>query len=881
MKKYDVSVVVPVYNCGKYIEKCIKSIEDQDYERLDKIQVILVDDGSTDNSLEICNQLKERISDFNIEIITGDNEGVSSARNKGIEAASGKYIMFIDADDFISRNAIKKIVEFFDEHYDEIDLVTYPVYEYNVDTKKKKILERYKDFGKTQVYDLEKDYWAIQPTMNVVIKNLFDNNILFKEDLFFHEDLIYNTEIVMKKLKLGYIKKIKYYYRIYENSATNYKENPLYCFEQYMYVFEYLFNKYKDEEGKIPFYVQRIVLNVIRYRILKDKLFPYYLNGEEYKIAYHRLINIIKQIDDENIVLYGKMDNYHKEYLISLKDEKVTIYNNFKSFFTINNNDNILLTENKVTVVLSRFKFKNGKVQVLGFLKSLLLRYITPEMYINYITNDGEEFEEKLELSDTVASRYKTQIDVAKFYKFEYELDIKNIKNFKFKVKINDTDVNVGYYFNTWSSFNSSVKSYKIYSGKYRIQFKKNSFDVRTPNKKTRRKDFVRAIKRYSKINYKINIYRTLAKLENRKKENIWLYYDRKNVFDNAYSQFKHDINIKDDIKKYYVLDGKIENFKDKFNKKELNNVIKFGSLKHKILYLNSDKILTSFSSLQEYCPFYKNYQYYKDILKYDLIYLQHGILHAKLLKMYSKTFTPIDKFVVSSQFEKENLIKNYEYNENDLICCGMPRLDDKNDENVEPENKIIFAPSWREYLIGKAINRKRKINKEKFINSKYYIETVKFLTNKNLLKVLKEKNIVIDYKLHPIFEKYKECFDHVICDNITVSIGNTNLSKCKAFITDFSSFQFDFVKLVRPIVYFVPDMDEFKAGLHTYRELDLKHEDAFGKLCLTGDELLKEIIKLIDNNFEMDELYKERMENFFFKVDNRKEKLYQAIKNY
>ena len=179
MKKYDVSVVVPVYNCGKYIEKCIKSIEDQDYERLDKIQVILVDDGSTDNSLEICNQLKERISDFNIEIITGDNEGVSSARNKGIKAASGKYIMFIDADDFISRNAIKKIVEFFDEHYDEIDLVTYPVYEYNVDTKKKKILERYKDFGKTQVYDLEKDYWAIQPTMNVVIKNLFDKNILF------------------------------------------------------------------------------------------------------------------------------------------------------------------------------------------------------------------------------------------------------------------------------------------------------------------------------------------------------------------------------------------------------------------------------------------------------------------------------------------------------------------------------------------------------------------------------------------------------------------------------------------------------------------------------------------------------------------------------
>lgn len=879
MDEYDVSVIIPVYNCERYVRDCVKSILNQDYERLEKIQVILVDDGSTDKSLDKCYEIQEKYKELHIEIITGENEGVSSARNKGIRASKGKYIMFIDADDFISRNTIKKLVEFFDEHYEEIDLLTYPIYEYDNMTKKKKILQRYKDFGKTQVYDLEKDYWAIQPTMNVIIKNLYEDNILFKEELFFHEDMIYNTEIIMKRLKLGYIKQIKYYYRIYENSATNYKENPLYSFEQYMYVFEYLFNKFKDEEGKIPFYVQRIVLNVIRYRILKDKLFPYHLNEEKYQMAYERLINIIKQIDNENIVLYGKMDNYHKAYLLSLKDEKVNIYNTFRGFYTINDQNNILLTENKVINVINRFQFKNKKVKILGFLKSLVFRYEMPEMYIQYTTNEGEEYEEKLELSDTVGSRYKTQMEVAKFYKFECEFNIENIKMFKFNIKIKGNDTNIGYYFNAWSPFNSKINSYKIYSGKYRIQFKANTFYVSKPSKKTRKKDFIRSIKRYSKINKKINIYRTLAKLESRKKEKIWLYYDRKNIFDNAYSQFIHDIKIKDDIKKYYILDGKIENFKDKFTKEELKNVIEFGTLKHKLLYLNSDKILTSFSSLQEYCPFYKNFQYYKDILKYDLIYLQHGILHAKLLKMYAKTFAPIDKFVISSKFERDNLINNYEYSQNDLIEIGMPRLDDKKEETTQVENKIIFAPSWREYLIGKAINRKRRINKEKFINSKYYIETIKFLKDENLLNKLKEKNIILDYKLHPIFEKYKDCFDEVITENITVSIGETDLNKYKAFITDFSSFQFDFVNLKRPIVYFVPDMDEFKSGLHTYRELDLKHEDAFGKLCLTGEELLNEIIKLIENDFKMDQIYEERMKNFFYKVDNRKDKLYEELK--
>ena len=305
---------------------------------------------------------------------------------------------------------------------------------------------------------------------------------------------------------------------------------------------------------------------------------------------------------------------------------------------------------------------------------------------------------------------------------------------------------------------------------------------------------------------------------------------------------------------------------------------MKFGSIKHKLLFLNSDKILTSFSSLQEYCPFNKNYNYYKDILKYDLIYLQHGILHAKLLRMYAKTFTQIDKFVISSQFEKDNLINNYEYLEKDLIEVGMPRLDDKQ-EGSKIENKIIFAPSWREYLIGKSINRKRKINKEKFMNSKYYKETIKFLENEQLINELKEKNLVLDYKLHPIFEKYKDCFNKTLNDNITVSIGDTDLNKYKAFITDFSSFQFDFVKLQRPIIYFMPDIEEFKSGLHTYKELDLKHEDAFGKLCIDGKELVSELIKLINNNFKMDQIYKERMENFFFKVENRKDKLYKILK--
>ena len=116
MEQYDVSVVIPVYNCEKYIEECIKSISEQQAVDLKRIQVILVNDGSTDNSLEICNRLKDEIDELTIDVITGENRGVSAARNRGIKAAKGKYIMFVDADDFISIDTISKLIEFFDEN---------------------------------------------------------------------------------------------------------------------------------------------------------------------------------------------------------------------------------------------------------------------------------------------------------------------------------------------------------------------------------------------------------------------------------------------------------------------------------------------------------------------------------------------------------------------------------------------------------------------------------------------------------------------------------------------------------------------------------------------------------------------------------------------
>ena len=91
-----VSIIVPIYNKEKYLEKCLDSILGQTYRDL---EIILVDDGSTDNSLVICQHYAEK--DPRIKIYHKPNGGVSSARNLGLEKSTGKYISFVDPDDFI------------------------------------------------------------------------------------------------------------------------------------------------------------------------------------------------------------------------------------------------------------------------------------------------------------------------------------------------------------------------------------------------------------------------------------------------------------------------------------------------------------------------------------------------------------------------------------------------------------------------------------------------------------------------------------------------------------------------------------------------------------------------------------------------------------
>lgn len=115
-----VSVIVPIFNTDKYLDECIASILNQSYKDL---ECILVNDGSTDNSLEICKKWKEK--DQRIILINKKNGGQGKARNEGIEIAKGKYILFVDSDDYIETFALEKILHKMEKEKSDICIFSY------------------------------------------------------------------------------------------------------------------------------------------------------------------------------------------------------------------------------------------------------------------------------------------------------------------------------------------------------------------------------------------------------------------------------------------------------------------------------------------------------------------------------------------------------------------------------------------------------------------------------------------------------------------------------------------------------------------------------------------------------------------------------------
>lgn len=290
-----VSVVIPIYNVEKYLKKCIDSILNQSFK---DFEIILVNDGSTDRSLRICNEYEKK--DCRIILINKKNGGLSSARNAGLNVAKGKYISFIDPDDCINENYFNILVEKGEKNNCDIIVSGYKTVPNN-----KNVIPTYKlnTVLKGKEFILSSDNVHSKNELCFVWRYLYrlklikQNKILFNENIFIGEDVVFNLEALVNSNRVMAVSDILYYYTI--DNSTSLMRSKI---------------KKNLEESLIEQYSIRNDLS-IRYELLKNKKYKndmsqYYINN-----IYNLII--------ENLILKNDTN-------LKLSIKKITKYDMFK-----------------------------------------------------------------------------------------------------------------------------------------------------------------------------------------------------------------------------------------------------------------------------------------------------------------------------------------------------------------------------------------------------------------------------------------------------------------------------------------------------------------------------------------------------------------------
>lgn len=435
-KKIKFSVIMPIYNVGHFLDESISSVINQtiDFER--NIELILINDGSTDNSDEICKKYVSRYPN-NVIYKKQKNSGVSKARNEGLKLATGEYINFFDADDIWNNDVFQKINHFFDTNKN-IDLISC----------RQKYFE-----GKKSVHSLDYKYENGNKIINindcpnfiqlsvasVFIRTEVAKNYKFDEKLKYAEDAKYVTEIILKKEKYALMSDCIYNIRK-RSDMTSATQNKKYKVEAYTdtvkYYYEYLVELSKNKYKSILPYIQYILINAIKYRVGEE--IPENISPTIKKDYQNRIINIIKQIDDDVIINTNKVVLDTKLYLLKLKyDELPKDDLEFKDGFAYFKNKKIDKIINKNSFSITNMSLKKGKLWINGLIK--MSSYF--EFNHLYVDEVGKTY--KINLLETDKNRksfLNDDMNIIKSFSGFITLDRKKTR-LMFYTKYNELDI--------------------------------------------------------------------------------------------------------------------------------------------------------------------------------------------------------------------------------------------------------------------------------------------------------------------------------------------------------------------------------------------------------------------------------------------------------
>ena len=455
MADFKFSIITAIFNNERYLEESIESVINQDIGFKDNVQLILVDDGSTDKSLDIARSYEEKYPD-NILALSKENGGVASARNLGLKHVRGKYVNFFDSDDKLSPNTLSVIDCFLKEHH-EVNVVSMPLKFF--DKREGDHYLNYK-FEEEGIIDLDEKFDYPQMSMAssfVDISSIKDYE--FNTQLVNGSDSQLLNRVLIDENRYGVVNKTHYNYRKRQEESSimdTAKFSKRFFTQKMRLYYKHLIDECLEKRGEVIPYIQYLVLLDMGGIIKTPDFDNVFDTSEEINEFWQCMDDILVHID-ENIILSHRYYNHdEKMFIIYLKNRDFHSETNpKKSKAWLKSNDRAINRLHKHNIHIDYIKTERNNLVVDGFFSSNC-RY--ESLSIKAVTDSGNVYAGKRIESKYEDRGVKSYLGID--WKFKY--------NFSIKIPLNSDDFS----FRLFVEFSEDDKFIEMFSD---VDFKNHS----------------------------------------------------------------------------------------------------------------------------------------------------------------------------------------------------------------------------------------------------------------------------------------------------------------------------------------------------------------------------------------------------------------------
>lgn len=827
-----VSLIVPTYNVEQYIEEFLASVTSQT-TGLRNLEVIIVDDGSTDRSGEIAQAWARRFPKT-IKYIRQENRGAAAARNTGLDHATGEWVSFPDPDDILDRKWLHALNrEIKSRHERPVLIIARPLHVFResdgVIRNIHPLASQYNRRREINTSNLG-DYILLNTASNFFHrKSIEDSGLRFDpairpgfEDAHFVNRLIaaFPDRLIIAQPKPAYI------YRKREAGTSlldGSKSRPEWYYDQIKFGYLGLIDSVANKLGSLPRYVQRVVLYSLGWRfryLINHSSRADFLTDEQRSQFLLLVSEVLSKLDAETIrtMNFGGLHEGYKAGLLwwYKKEDRV--------------NDYLYLQQYDPQQQIIQFSYYSG-----GDTGADVTVFV-----------DGKPAEH-LYCSRSVSTFLN------KPFFSEHRFWIRVTPDAEVRATINHRPVRLR-------------RGSRTLGDRVPVR---SAVRALVPNPSPNLPTDARNLRDYA-----------TSEFARKRFANCWVLMDRDDAADdNAEHLYRYLLMsgnadraffvLREDSPDWQRLDA--EGFK----------LLPFGSKDHIAALVNAEILASSHIDHFILWPVAK--EWIQDLARYKCVFLQHGVTKDDLSNWLNAK--PIRLFVTAAPDEYNsiaNTSSNYFFSERETKLTGFPRHD-RLLSRPQKRDAILIMPTWRRYLVGETTGAGMKREPmADFIRTQYARAWRDLLVSDRLRQLAEYHGKEIVFCPHPNMAMYLEQFDlpaYIRCRDprLPPSIQET-FAEAALMVTDYSSVAFECAYIDRPIVYFQFDRDEFFAGDHVYTRgyFDYR-EHGFGPVVETGDQVLDAIQKVLEG--QEDPVYAQRRESFFAFRDGRCcERVYNAI---